>query len=69
VGYLAWLWLRVGRSISYGLIGALILVLYGVVPTLLPAHFDRVYAAYGGVFIVLSILWGWMIDGVITDRF
>jgi small multidrug resistance family-3 protein len=28
-----------------------------------------VYAAYGGVFIVLSILWGWKIDGVVPDRF
>ena len=37
--------------------------LYGVVPTLQPAHFGRVYAAYGGVFVVLSLLWGWWIDG------
>ena len=47
----------------------MILVLYGVIPTLQPAHFGRVYAAYGGVFIVLSILWGWKIDGIAPDRF
>jgi len=63
-GYLVWLWLREGKPISYGLFGAVILVLYGVIPTLQPANFGRVYAAYGGVFIVLSILWGWKIDGV-----
>jgi small multidrug resistance family-3 protein len=27
-----------------------------------------VYAAYGGVFVVLSVLWGWRIDGVRPDR-
>lgn len=68
-GYLMWLWLRESRPISYGLFGAVILVLYGVIPTLQPAHFGRVYAAYGGVFIVLSILWGWKIDGIAPDRF
>jgi len=38
-------------------------------PTLQPANFGRVYAAYGGVFIVLSILWGWRIDKIVPDRF
>jgi small multidrug resistance family-3 protein len=28
-----------------------------------------VYAAYGGVFIVLSLLWGWKVDGIMPDRF
>jgi small multidrug resistance family-3 protein len=34
-----------------------------------PAHFGRVYAAYGGVFIVLSLLWGWQVDRVAPDKF
>jgi len=68
-GYLVWLWLRQGKTIWLAVVGALLLVLYGVVPTLQPAHFGRVYAAYGGVFIVLSILWGWRIDKVLPDRF
>jgi small multidrug resistance family-3 protein len=42
-------------------------VLYGIIPTLQPAHFGRVYAAYGGVFVALSFLWGWKIDGVSPD--
>jgi small multidrug resistance family-3 protein len=45
------------------------LVLYGIVPTYQPAHFGRVYAAYGGVFVVLSVLWGWGVDRVVPDRF
>jgi small multidrug resistance family-3 protein len=68
-GYLVWLWLREGKAFWYGLAGALVLVLYGVIPTLQPAHFGRVYAAYGGVFIVLSILWGWKVDEIPPDRF
>lgn len=49
--------------------GALVLILYGIIPTLQPAHFGRVYAAYGGIFIVLALLWGWLMDGVTPDPF
>lgn len=68
-GYLVWLWLREGKGIGYGILGAFILFFYGIIPTLQPANFGRVYAAYGGVFIALSILWGWKVDGVIPDRY
>ena len=68
-GYLVWLWLRGGRSIGLAAIGAVVLVLYGIIPTLQPANFGRVYAAYGGVFIVLSLLWGWQIDKITPDKF
>src|SRR5215510_6623988 len=52
-----------------GVLGAMILVLYGVIPTYQTAHFGRVYAAYGGVFVVMSVLWGWAIDRVVPDRY
>lgn len=68
-GYLVWLWLREGKPIAYAFVGAVVLVLYGIIPTFQPAHFGRVYAAYGGVFIVLSIIWGWKIDNITPDRF
>jgi small multidrug resistance family-3 protein len=68
-GYLIWLWLRDHKTPWYALAGAVLLVLYGFIPTLQPANFGRVYAAYGGVFIVLSILWGWRIDRIMPDRF
>ncbi len=48
---------------------AAVLVLYGIIRTFQPANFGRVYAAYGGIFIVLSILWGWQIDKVTPDKF
>ncbi|MEH0021035.1 MAG: YnfA family protein [Desulfobacter sp.] len=68
-GYLVWLWLREGKPLGYAVVGAMVLVLYGVIPTLQPASFGRVYAAYGGVFIVLALLWGWKVDGILPDRF
>lgn len=68
-GYLFWQWLREGGPIGYALVGSVVLVLYGVFPTFQPAHFGRVYAAYGGVFIVMAVLWGWQIDGIQPDRF
>jgi small multidrug resistance family-3 protein len=68
-GYLVWLWLREQKHWSYGLFGAIILILYGIIPTFQAANFGRVYAAYGGVFIILSIIWGWQIDKIQPDRF
>ena len=68
-GYLVWLWLREGKSLWYAIVGAFVLILYGIIPTLQPANFGRVYAAYGGIFVVLSILWGWRVDNVIPDRY
>ena len=69
-GYLVWLWLREGKPYSYGILGGGILVLYGVIPTLqnFPS-FGRVYAAYGGVFIILAVLWGWGIDKKAPDLY
>ena len=68
-GYLVWQWWRGGASWLVGLVGAALLVGYGVVPTYQPAHFGRVYAAYGGVFVLLSVLWGWGIDRIAPDPF
>ena len=68
-GYLVWIWLREEQSVGYAALGAVLLVLYGVIPTLQPADFGSVYAAYGGVFVVLSLLWAWGIDGTVPDRF
>lgn len=68
-GYLVWLWLRSGKSVWLGVLGGLILFLYGVIPTLQPASFGRVYAAYGGIFVVLALFWGWRVDQVMPDRY
>jgi small multidrug resistance family-3 protein len=69
-GYLIWRWLREGAPIVLGVLGAIVLVIYGIIPTLQRSHdFGRIYAAYGGVFVVASLLWGWGIDGMRPDRF
>ncbi|MCP3942464.1 MAG: YnfA family protein [Desulfobacteraceae bacterium] len=68
-GYLVWLWIRDDKPIMYAVMGAVVLMAYAIIPTLQPADFGRVYATYGGVFIVLSLLWGWGIDGIKPDRF
>ena len=68
-GYLVWLWLREHKSFLLALAAIPILFLYGVLPTLQTPHFGRVYAAYGGVFAVMSLLWGWGVDGRRPDTF
>jgi small multidrug resistance family-3 protein len=68
-GWLVWHWLKEAKPWPWGLLGGTILFLYGVIPTFQPAHFGRVYATYGGFFIVLSLLWGWVVDGNRPDHF
>jgi small multidrug resistance family-3 protein len=68
-GYLVWLWIREGMGLIYGAVGGFVLFLYGIVPTFQSTHFHRVYAAYGGIFIIMALLWGWIIDGIAPDSF
>lgn len=68
-GYLVWLWLRDNKSWWLGVIGSILLILYGVLATLQAANFGRVYAAYGGIFIVMAVLWGWRIDHIKPDKY
>lgn len=68
-GYLVWLWLRENKGVFFGLLGAVTLAIYGVIPTLQDAHFGRVYAAYGGIFIVSSLIWGALIDKKNPDKY
>ena len=58
-GYLVWLYLKDDKSPWYMLAGAITLIIYGIIPTLQEAPFGKVYAAYGGIFIALSLLWGY----------
>ncbi|CAN5436943.1 YnfA family protein [soil metagenome] len=68
-GYLVWLWIRQKKKIIFGIIGGIVLFTYGIIPTLQSADFGRVYAAYGGFFIISSILWGIVIDKKKPDRY
>ena len=68
-GYLVWKWLKEHKGKIFGLLGALILFIYTIIPTFQPADFGRVYATYGGIFIIVSIVWGYWIDKKKPDRF
>ncbi len=68
-GYLIWLWLKDDRPWWYGVFGGVVLILYGVVATWQTANFGRVYAAYGGIFIVMALLWAWKVDGFKPDKY
>ncbi|MFC6233373.1 YnfA family protein [Paenibacillus allorhizosphaerae] len=69
-GYMAWLWLRESKPLWYGIVGSIVLILYGIIPTLQSfPSFGRVYAAYGGVFVILAVLWGWLVDKNAPDLY
>jgi small multidrug resistance family-3 protein len=68
--YLMWQAVKDGRGPLYALAGAAALSGYGLIAAQQPdTHFGRVLAAYGGVFIVGSLLWGMALDGFRPDRF
>jgi small multidrug resistance family-3 protein len=68
-GYLIWLSLKEDKPFWVGILGGIILVLYGIVATLQTANFGRVYATYGGIFIVMSLLWSYKVDNVVPDKY
>jgi small multidrug resistance family-3 protein len=68
--WLVWQGVREHRGIGWIGAGVVALGVYGFVATLQPeAHFGRILAAYGGVFVVGSLLWGVVLDGFRPDRF
>lgn len=67
-GWLVWQTIRESKPWYYACAGSIILVGYGFIPTLQPIdNFGRVYAVYGGFFIILSYAWGWIFDGDAPD--
>lgn len=68
--WLIWQAAREGKSWWWAGLGVLALGLYGFVAALQPeAHFGRILAAYGGVFVAGSLAWGVVVDGYRPDRF
>ena len=68
-GYLVWIGVRdkFRPAITIPL-GCVVLAAYGFVPTLQPSgSFGRIFAVYGGFFIVLSYLWAYVFDGTRPD--
>ena len=68
--WLVWQGVREHRGLLFAGAGVLALGAYGFVATLQPdPNFGRILAAYGGVFVAGSLLWGMVVDGFRPDRF
>lgn len=68
--WLVWQGVREHRGLAWIGAGVVALGLYGFVATLQPdAHFGRILAAYGGVFVAGSLAWGMVLDGYRPDRY
>ncbi len=64
-----WAWLRLGRSVWWLFPGIVSLALFALLLTRVDAAFaGRAYAAYGGVYIVGSLIWLWLAEGKIPNR-
>lgn len=67
--WLVWQGVREQRGWVWAGLGVIALGIYGFVATLQPdAHFGRILAAYGGVFVAGSLAWGMALDGFRPDR-
>jgi small multidrug resistance family-3 protein len=68
--WLVWQGLRENRGLLWVGAGFITLGCYGIVATFQPdAHFGRILAAYGGVFVAGSLVWGMVADGFRPDRY
>ena len=69
-GYFAfWAWLRLGQPAYWLVLGIALLVIFALLLTRISSDFaGRAYAAYGGIYIVASLLWMWGIEGNRPDR-
>ncbi|MFD2238747.1 YnfA family protein [Aureimonas populi] len=65
-----WAWLRLGKSALWLVPGMACLIAFAVLLAQVEAsHAGRAYAAYGGIYILASILWLWVAEGARPDRF
>jgi small multidrug resistance family-3 protein len=67
--WLVWQGWREHRGLAWIAAGTVALAAYGFVATFQPdPNFGRILAAYGGVFVAGSLLWGMVVDGFRPDR-
>ncbi|HET9064313.1 MAG TPA: YnfA family protein [Gemmatimonadales bacterium] len=64
-----WAWLRLGRTSWWALAGVVSLVLFAISLTRVDTEYaGRAFAAYGGTYIVASLVWLRIVEGVRPDR-
>ena len=67
--YTFWAWLRLEKSIWWIVPGFLALIVFATALTKIDAsNAGRAYAAYGGIYILSSLVWLWLVEGVKPDR-
>lgn len=66
--YLPWLWLKKEGSIWLLVPAGFSLAAFAWLLTLHPQIAGRTYAAYGGVYVAVAVIWMWLVDGVRPDR-
>ena len=66
--YLPWLVLTQGRPTWLLLPAAVSLAAFAWLLTLHPSAAGRTYAAYGGVYVAVALVWLWRVDGVMPTR-
>ncbi|MBE9224642.1 YnfA family protein [Phormidium sp. LEGE 05292] len=67
--YSFWAWLKLGKSLLWVIPGLFFLVIFAITLTKIDAsNAGRVYAAYGGIYILISLLWLWLVEGVQPDK-
>lgn len=62
--YLPYLWLREGKTVWLLIPAIMSLTAFVWLLTLHPTAVGRVYAAYGGVYITMAIIWLWSVEGI-----
>ena len=68
-GYMVWIALKNKQPLWVGVLGGILLAIYGMIATFQPAGFGRTYAAYGGLFVLMALLWGWAVDKIKPDHY
>jgi small multidrug resistance family-3 protein len=64
-----WAWLRLEKPMWWLIPGIVSLILFAYLLTRIDEQFaGRAYAAYGGIYIVASLVWLWVIEGRIPDQ-
>lgn len=64
-----WVWLKLGKSPLWAVAGSVVLILFAWLLTRIDAAAaGRAFAAYGGIYICMSLVWMWTVEGARPDR-
>ena len=66
--WLTYAWLRQGRTAWLVVLSAISLAAFAWLLTLHPTSSGRVYASYGGIYVAGAVVWLWLVDGQVPDR-